>query len=204
MPVGRDHAPAQHMGSGRQARRRGDGHRRVLGDDSTKRRRLAAGTDETHHQRRDRLVEGQGQHRRRRRHHRAVGGLRLDQRGMRMRLRRMRDRDQQRQDGGNAQRDDRRAHRSRVYPRSDLNVRKSAKADLRWHVRKPAIADLRWPRDHVTSSAGASAPVPARDNRRTICPRRESRSSDECPSRIPAPPGHRASGRLRDRPQGSR
>ena len=44
----------------------------------------------------------------------------------------------------------------------------------------------------------------AQDNRAAISLPPESRSSDECPSRIPAPPGNRGSRRLRDRPQRSR
>ena len=56
-------------------------------------------------------------------------------------------------------------------------------------------------RGRVTSWATVSAPGRARDNRWTIFPRQESRSSDEYPSRIPALPGNRASFQVRDRRQ---
>ena len=57
---------------------------------------------------------------------------------------------------------------------------------------------------HVTVSATTSAPAQARGNRRTTFPPPGSRSSGGPPSRTPAPPGNRASSRLRDRRRESR
>ncbi len=96
MPVGRAHAPAQHMGAGSEVRQPGDGDGRILRNDRARGEGHAGRADQTHDQRRYRLVEGQGQRRRRRGEDRAVRRLRFHQRGMRPRIGRMHERDQQR------------------------------------------------------------------------------------------------------------